>query len=163
MNKSVFYFICMLVMMAVIFLFSAENFDNTMKTSDVIVKPIETRMKATSDKTFKSEKAEADYWKKIEDKLDKAVRKSAHGINFAVLGIFSVLFFCSIGFRWEDAIMAAIALCFVYACSDELHQKLIKGRDCRIEDICIDTFGAWIGVTLVYLYNKIRRFKMRKA
>lgn len=163
MKRSVIYLICIICTMAAIFMFSSENFDNTMKTSDIIVKPIESRIKEKSDKAFDTEKSETDYWKKLKQKLDKVVRKSAHVIIFGLLGMFSILFFISIGLSWGDAIMAAIWLCALYAGSDELHQKFIKGRDCRMEDVCIDTFGAWIGITVIYLADKIKHAKRRRA
>lgn len=158
MKKSIFYLICMLMTMAAIFMFSAQNFENTMKTSDVIVKPVENHIKKTTDKTFETEKAETDYWKKLESKLDLIVRKSAHGFIFGILGLFSVLFFKSLSLEWADAIMYAILLCMLYALSDELlHQKKVDGRNARFQDVCIDTFGAWVGTAIIYFSDKIDR------
>lgn len=162
MKKSLFYFICILITMAGIFMFSSQNFDNTMKTSDTIVKPIENRIKSKTDKTFETEKAEKDYWKKVELKLDKLVRKTAHGIIFGVLGLFVMLFLKSIGLKTEDAIMLTMIFCGLYAGSDELHQKLIKGRDCRFEDVCIDMFGSWVAVLGIYIRDKIVHLMERK-
>jgi VanZ family protein len=153
----------MLFMMVVIFMFSTQNITDTMKTSDTIVTPIENQIKASSDKTFEDEKAETDYWKKIKGKLDKLVRKSAHAFNFCVLGIFTMLFFKSLGMKTEDAIMVTIALCALYAGSDELHQKLVDGRNSRFEDVCIDMFGTWIGITLTYLGGKITTLNGKKT
>ena len=160
-RESVFYLICMLIIMAAIFGFSSQNRSNTNKTSDVIVKPIENTIKANSTKTFEDEKAENSYWKKINSKIDKAVRKSAHIFIYGVLGIFSLLFFRSIGLRWEDAIMLAILLSALYGVSDELHQGFINGRDARAEDICIDTFGAWVGTLIVYIFHKIKLLRLK--
>lgn len=139
-------------------MFSAQNFENTMKTSDVIVKPVENHIKKTTDKTFESEKAEKDYWKKFESKLDLIVRKSAHGFIFGILGLFSLLFFKSLSLEWADAIMYAILFCMLYALSDELlHQKKVDGRNARFQDVCIDTFGAWVGTAVVYAVHKIKK------
>jgi VanZ family protein len=149
----------MLFMMVVIFMFSTQNFTETMKTSDTIVNPIENQIKANSSKTFEDETAETKYWKTIKSKLDKLVRKSAHAFNFCLLGLFAMLFFKSLGLETGDAVMAAIAICAVYAGSDELHQKLVDGRNSRFEDVCIDMFGAWIGITITYLGGKIKKHK----
>lgn len=158
MKKSLFYFICIVTTLVGIFLFSSQNFTNTIKTSDTIVKPIENRMKAKTDKTFDTEKAEKDYWKNMKGKLDKLVRKSAHGIIFGILGFFTMLFFKSVGMKTGDAVVLTMVFCGFYAGSDELHQRFVKGRDCRFEDVCIDMFGAWIAVLGVYLWDKLMPF-----
>jgi hypothetical protein len=145
--------------MATIFCLSTQNGTETNKTSGAVVKPIESRIKASSEKTFESEKAETDYWKKIKDKINLAVRKSAHAIIFGILGLFTILFFTSLGLDMGDAIVLTMLFCGLYAGSDEFHQHFVDGRTPRFSDMCIDMFGAWVSVLLVYIKNKI--FKLR--
>ncbi len=153
---SILYLFCIVMTMAAIYGFSAQNYENTMKTSDIIVQPIEETVIKSSQQVFETEKEEADYRSKIEAKLDKIVRKSAHGILFFVLGMFSALFFASIGMCGADVIMSALVLCFACACGDELHQRFVSGRDSKFGDVCIDVFGAWLATLLFYISFKIR-------
>ncbi len=96
--KRVVYGICVVAVMIIIFLFSSQNYDETMKTSDLIVKPIENIIKNNTDKSFDTEKEEQSYFKKIESKLDVAVRKGAHMTLFAVLALFIYLWLKSFNF-----------------------------------------------------------------
>ena len=41
-----------------------------------------------------------------------------------------------------------IAFCFLYACSDELHQHFTPGRACMFTDVLIDTGGALTGMLM---------------
>ena len=163
MRKTLVYFILMIVTMGAIFAFSSDNGKDTNQKSNLIVDPIETTIKATSDKTFESEKEETNYWKNVRSKISTAVRKTAHTIIYCLLSIFTLLFFKSLDLEAADAIMMTILLCALYAASDELHQHFSNGRDCKFSDVCIDTFGAWIGTMLVYITGKLKaRRKNRK-
>jgi hypothetical protein len=152
----------MLLTMAAIFCLSTQNGTDTNKTSGVVVKPIESRIKASSDKTFENEKAKNDYWKKVKNKINVAVRKSAHAIIFGVLGLFTILFFTSLGLNMDDAIVCTIVLCGLYAGSDEFHQHFVDGRTPRFSDVCIDMFGAWVSVLLVYVKGKLKAANVKR-
>ena len=146
--------------MAAIFGFSSQTYDQTMKTSDVIVKPIENTVRKDSSE-FESEKEEQDYIKKLEGKLDKAVRKSAHMIIFGVLALFVYLLCKSFGMSDADAIVLTLVVCAVYAGSDELHQKFVDGRTSQFADVCVDEFGAVVSVVIVRIIKTIKfRAKM---
>jgi VanZ family protein len=146
----------MLLTMAAIFCLSTQNGTDTNKTSGVVVNPIENKIKASSDKIFESENAETDYWKKVKNKINAAVRKSAHAVIFGVLGLFTILFFTSLGLDMGDAIVLTMLLCGLYAGSDEFHQHFVDGRTPRFSDVCIDMFGAWVSVLLVYVKGKLK-------
>ncbi|HBG76096.1 VanZ family protein [Eubacteriales bacterium mix99] len=81
------------------------------------------------------------------------VRKSAHFLEFAVLG---ALFFAAFrpasrrpsprsglrtGLRAQAAGMA-------YAATDELHQLFVPGRSCQVRDMLIDSCGVLLAVLL---------------
>ena len=87
--RSIIYAVISIAIMLTIFGFSSQNYESTMKTSDTIVKPIENAVKKDSS-NFADTKTEKNYKKKLENKLDKAVRKSAHMTIFGVLGIYSL-------------------------------------------------------------------------
>lgn len=153
--KRVVYGVCVVAVMTVIFLFSSQNYDETMQTSDLIVKPIENVIKENTDKTFETEKEEESYFKKIEGKLDIAVRKGAHMTLFAILAIFVFLWLKSFNIDNYNAAMFTLVICGLYAGFDELHQNFVNKRDTRFTDICIDEFGAVISMFFIWTKDKL--------
>lgn len=158
--RRVVYGLCVVMMMGAIFGFSSQTYEQTMKTSDVIVKPIENRVKEDSS-NFESEKEENDYIKKLEDKLDKLVRKSAHMIVFGMLAVFVYLLCKSFGMSDADAIIVTLVVCAVYAGTDEWHQKFVKGRTSQFVDVCVDEMGAVISMILVRITVHININKLK--
>ena len=86
--------------------------------------------------------------------LDFIVRKLAHLFEYAVLGVLTIN--CLKDYKVKKIIVFSIIICFLYACSDEIHQLFIMGRSGKFIDVIIDTIGASIGV-LVYnfIYNTL--------
>ena len=161
-TKRVVYGLCAIAVMAVIFLFSSQNYDETMKTSDLIVKPVENVIKENTNKTFETDKEKESYFKKIEDKLDIAIRKCAHMTLFAILAIFVFLWFKAFNLDNYSAVIMTFVVCGLYAGFDELHQHFVDKRNARLTDICIDEFGAVIGMCLVWFSNLTKNFASKK-
>ena len=44
-----------------------------------------------------------------------------------------------------------VAFCFLYACSDEIHQYFVPGRACMFRDILLDTAGGTVGILITML------------
>lgn len=81
------------------------------------------------------------------------VRKAAHFFAYFVLGIL-VFYALQQSLRkvnWNQAV-TAFFISVLYAISDEFHQLFIPGRSCEMRDILIDSFGAFFGISLYYLY-----------
>lgn len=154
-KRRILWGLCVIATMAAIFGFSSQTYDQTMKTSDVVVKPIENTVRKDSSE-FESEKEEQDYIKKLEGKLDTAVRKSAHMIIFGVLAVFVYMLCKSFGMSDADAIVMTLVVCAVYAGSDEWHQKFVDGRKSQFADVCVDEFGAVAGVVIVRTLKKLK-------
>ena len=87
--------------------------------------------------------------------LESRLRSSAHGMEFAALGMCSAAFALTFlgGKRKKTAAallpLAAFAFCVLYALTDEAHQLLVPGRTFQWEDLLIDSVGAFIGILLV--------------
>ena len=82
------------------------------------------------------------------------VRKAAHFILYASLA------YCMIH-TWKQPTLAKnVTVCFLYACSDEIHQLFSQGRSGQISDILWDTFAA-LCITAFYLYIK-KRLKQKR-
>ncbi len=71
------------------------------------------------------------------------VRKSAHIILFALLGV-CVYKSLDFGTR-KSRVIITLLICLLYAISDEIHQSFIPGRACRVTDILIDATGIAVG------------------
>ena len=50
----------------------------------------------------------------------------------------------------------SIIFCFLYACSDEIHQMFLDGRTAKIMDVCIDTCGSMIGNMICFVIDRIK-------
>ncbi|GKX68088.1 VanZ family protein [Inconstantimicrobium mannanitabidum] len=46
---------------------------------------------------------------------------------------------------------------FLYACTDEIHQLFVIGRNGCIRDVFIDTFGGSTYLVLAYIYNYLKK------
>ena len=68
---------------------------------------------------------------------DLALRKLAHAVEFAVLGLLLAR---------AVAELPAFALGVVYAVTDELHQSLVPGRQAALLDVAIDAVGVLVGI-----------------
>jgi VanZ family protein len=90
------------------------------------------------------------------------VRKCAHLTEYAVLAL---LFWRAIRkplrqdprpWSWP---LAGRAVLFValYAASDEFHQLFVATRDASLRDVVIDTFGAVLGIILLWGIYRLRK------
>lgn len=87
------------------------------------------------------------------------VRKVAHFTEYMILAylIFNVLeFYCK---DRNKLILFSIALVFMYASSDEIHQYFIPGRECAFRDVLIDTSG---GITAIIITNILKKITLKK-
>ncbi len=59
--------------------------------------------------------------------------------------------------RWDEASLA-LAILFLYATTDELHQVWVPGRTALVSDVIVDTSGGVVGLTLLWIAGK--KFKL---
>ena len=130
-----------------IFMFSNQgSVKSTNKSQSFIMNTI-VRIYKVFDKNISDERVE-----ELVNKLDVPVRKTAHFLEFFVLG---VLVFFSCKELKINNIYWMIMFCFLYACSDEVHQVFVPGRSGNIIDVLIDSFGSTTSILLLKL--KYRR------
>ncbi len=93
------------------------------------------------------------------EELHYDFRKGCHMTEFAIL---AVLAWRAIRqpqrhdqrkWRWDEA-GVALAVVFLYASSDELHQVFIPSRTGQISDVVVDVIGGTIGLALLWLAGK---------
>ena len=153
-----------LLWMLVIFLFSAQNADESGSMSGNLLQWLL--------RTFVPhwETMTAAEHRHITDMLHTVFRKLGHFTEYTVLGFLLTLTVrrlrktkklksrqtLPLGGIWLPALLALL-----YAASDELHQRFVAGRSCELRDVLIDFSGACLGIALNTLLNRLHR--KRKA
>ncbi|MDE6521028.1 MAG: VanZ family protein [Ruminococcus sp.] len=129
------------IIIIIIFLFSSENADNSSDTSGYLVKIIISFFHENFESMAKYQQ------KEIFDEISHIIRKTAH------FSIYTALGFClslAVGKRKIISLKSflVIVFCFLYACSDEIHQYFVAGRSCMFTDVIIDTCGSITGLAI---------------
>ncbi|MBR6985289.1 MAG: VanZ family protein [Ruminococcus sp.] len=146
-----------LVCMAVIFMFSCDNSDESSDKSGTITRAVISIIAPDYDEMSPAQQ------QATMDKVEHIIRKLAHFTVYTALGFFSSL---TVGRRklLSKGTAVNMIFCFLYACSDELHQYFVPGRSCQFTDVLIDTSGALTGTLLtMLLFTIIRSRKKLKA
>ena len=127
----------------VIFMFSANNADESNKQSNAVFNTVIEFVNPVYDSLDTT--AQAEY----KDTATFIIRKLAHFSEYALLGILAFINFSKVkklGYR---------GLSCIYASSDEIHQLFVPGRAGQVRDVLIDTSGAVAGILLAILIRKI--------
>lgn len=154
MKKALFILniILLITWMGVIFNFSNDTgTESGSKSEKVLIKIVET---------FKREKLTSEQKEKIINKYGLLIRKTAHMFVYFILSILAYLLLKQIYGLKPVTIIYTLIFCFIYACTDEIHQAFIPGRGPSFIDVLIDTCGSIISLiipTLKLCYNKNRR------
>ena len=155
--RQIIFAVLSVLCMTVIFIFSADNAEDSSEKSGRIVKAVV--------KIFVSDFDEMDNEKQEEilGNVSFFVRKAAHfsifmALGFCVSGIFGKIKFLS------RNTPITLLFCFLYACSDEFHQSFSPGRAPQVRDVLIDTSGALTGtIAFSLIYAIIIHRKRRKS
>ncbi|MBP3379372.1 MAG: VanZ family protein [Ruminococcus sp.] len=137
--RAVIFFILTIAVMTAIFLFSCENSGDSSETSGTIVEIV---IDLRYDNFNELSPAEQ---QNIYDDISHIIRKTAHFTAFAALGFCVSMFLGRCKF-FSAKKLGALVFCFLYACSDELHQYFVPGRACMFTDVLIDTSGSLTGM-----------------
>lgn len=143
MVRKIIKLILVISCMIVIFCFSNDNSEKSTKKSDgVIIK---------STELFLNRKLNNEEKKLVIQKLVLPVRKGAHFTIYFILGI--LVFSLLKEYRLVNlrTLVITVGICFLYACSDEVHQLFISGRSASVIDVFIDTLGSMSG-SFIYLF-----------
>ena len=83
------------------------------------------------------------------------VRKCAHFLEYMILALlaFNVL---KLYYNIKKVYIMTIVLVFLYACSDEIHQLFVLGREGAIRDVIIDTCGGSLLVLIRVLVSHLK-------
>ena len=96
------------------------------------------------------------------NQVQYVIRKGAHMTEYAILA--ALLWRArrqpvrgdTRPWHWSEASLA-LGLAFAFAASDEFHQSFVPSREGRVGDVFIDSAGAALGVSAVWLIGRWRR------
>lgn len=136
--------VCLLLWMIMIFSFSAQPVTESVGLSRKVGQKV-SEWFVPGFKDMPDEKQEA-----FVVKIDFGIRKTAHFLEYMVLGIWWGFLLLPMEKRGRWKVMAAIGASAVCASADEIHQLFVDGRTGRWQDVCIDTAGAATGILIIY-------------
>lgn len=152
-RRSVVWFVLMLVWMAVIFCFSAQQGDESSVSSNWLADRLVGMLGFWYDGLPSPEQQ---LWYA---RFTLFIRKMAHMCEYAVLAILAFLWLQGrFSLSKRKSAPLAFLLCAVYAASDEFHQTFIPGRSGKPSDVVIDALGAALAILLLcFCMQKKRR------
>lgn len=127
--RLIFNYVLVVAWMAMIFLFSHQGQEVSSGQSMGIVRAIQDTWQVGVSETV--------------------VRKSAHAIIYMVLGMLVANLIRDYVPRYRRVAVWSLAIVFLYAISDELHQYFVGGRSGQVSDVVLDTVGGLVGVLLI--------------
>ena len=144
--------VLLIAWMGVIFSYSNDpGLSSSSKSDKFLVKIVEV---------FKREKLTSEEKEKLINKYGGLIRKLAHMFVYFILAILAYLLLHQLYELKPITIIYTLIFCFIYACTDEIHQSFIPGRCPSIIDVLIDTCGSIIFLifpTIKLCYNNHRR------
>lgn len=142
--------ILILLWMIAVFVFSSENGEKTSGTSKGFIR--NTLSFAIKGINLSEEQKE-----QTVDMLEPITRKLAHFTLYLLGGILIINFVNGKEISENSKIGVSTLFGFLYACSDEIHQLFVDGRNSSIFDVGIDTLGVLTGVLIFLLVVKIKK------
>jgi len=153
--KRIIYTTLLIIWMIVIFMFSSHDGKESESLSDSVTSDVIDVVVEVTD-------VEIDAEEKIEiiDNTRFTVRKLAHFTLYFILGI--LMYFTLVSYSLNNRIVLySVLFCFIYACTDEVHQLFSLGRTGRMLDVIVDTTGSVISISLCRFFNT-RIYKKKK-
>ena len=146
--KRIVLFILIIFMMCIIFKFSSSNGeDSTKQSMGLIGKTIGVFAEIINPSISDDEKLI------LYEKYHIPVRKIAHIREYFILCLLVCMFFDTYNISYIKVIVYSFIFCFLYACSDEIHQLFVPGRSGNIKDVFIDSIGIFF-VIVIYYFKK---------
>jgi len=98
------------------------------------------------------------------DLIHTIIRKGGHLTEYAILALLSLRAVTRSGAHRQTpsrewsfrAAGIALLVAGLYAATDEFHQSFIPSRTASIYDVMIDTSGAFVALSVVFLWKKAR-------
>ena len=153
--KKIISILLVFIWLTVIFNFSNTNTYKSNNTSKLVTyKIINTGLRVTNKLNITDVNTSIKALE-LSNRYNLYSRKCAHATIYFILGIF--IYYLLTIFNKKNAYLISVIFCFMYAISDEIHQKFVMGRTSSFYDVLIDTIGCIFGLFIIYYIKKIRR------
>lgn len=146
-KKKYFLYIILVIWLAVIFFFSHQPGEISIKQSDTIIHKITDKVSNKDEETKEN----------ISLKWTFLVRKIAHFLEYFILGL--IIFLVLDIRRVKYPLISAIILSIFCASLDEIHQLFVIGRTARVFDVFVDSLGASLAIFSVNFIKKSKETK----
>ena len=147
-----FSFIPALMMMYIIFSFSAQDG----AASANLRYRVSYKAVSIADRALDLELTDKQVSRCIR-KIHFYIRKFAHFSEYFLLAVTVAFPLYVYGIRGIWLLVAGGILCIGFAALDELHQYFVSGRSCSVRDVVIDSCGSLTGILLVRIFGYIGR------
>lgn len=134
----------MILVMILIFVYSSKTATESEQSSNQV-----SHIVISIAEFFQPNMIENQEYIEVLEKVDKVIRKVAHGTEYFILALCCCYPLLKQGVERKKAALYGFLICLCYATSDEFHQLFVPGRSGQIKDILIDGLGAALGCTLV--------------
>lgn len=145
-------FIPALIMMYIIFSFSAQNGTASSKLSY----KVSHKIIASADHVLDLQLSDQQISRCIR-KIHYYIRKCAHFTEYFLLAISISIPLYVYGIRGIWLVITASILCTGFAALDEFHQLFVEGRAGSLKDVLIDSCGSLTGIIFVRIFGYIGR------
>lgn len=147
-NKKYFKWILVIAWMIIIFLFSNEPAVASDKNSRFAIDILDS--------------LGIDFNSAFGELANFILRKTAHFMEYFILYllVFNAL---KKNFSLKKGLIISLIITFLYACSDEVHQLFVLGREGRFTDVLIDTLGGTFALILITIYNSFKEKDNKKV
>lgn len=122
---------------AFIFMQSANNAAESIQQSNKVVEIVENTIETVGIEI------------KDSDVLTHLIRKSAHFLEFGILGALSFLSIKAFRLKHFGFVLFSFGYCVAVACLDEYIQTFFQGRSCQISDVILDISGSLCAVLVL--------------
>ena len=137
-----------LAMCFLIFGFSGQNGESSSGLSDKIADSILNLSDNLGIVQYKN--AEESVRADMREGISAPIRKTAHMTEYAILSALVLLALLVDKVKLRLALILSWFITTAFATSDEIHQLFVDGRSGQFTDVCIDSAGALICLTLIF-------------
>lgn len=161
MNKRMAYllhflsFVPALVMMYTIFGFSGDTGEESTSLSGRVTEQMIIILEQIAPDVVPDGQAKEEF----AHTLQAVIRKMAHMAEYAILAITWIFALWVNGLKGKKLLYVTGIICFVYACTDEVHQLFVPGRSGKLLDVCVDMIGVGSALLIARLIKVMRKNK----
>ena len=152
-----FYWTILVLYLAIIYFFSSQNGAKSHEVSAGLLQYLKVLILFIPGNML-------EFLSGVVKNYEYVLRKTAHFTEYLVLALIFYKAIVVSSAKTKNSLKITLIFCFLYAVSDEVHQIFVSGRAFAVKDIIIDTAGATLGVSTIYLTKFIktrRREQMR--